>query len=148
MIVADTGAVLALLDADEQHHRTLRSLFESAPHRSKPPRAILPEVDYLVGTQLGPRAGEMFLADLADGRFVVEWGRDEDVAAANRICAKYRSLKLGLVDGVVIAVAERLKAEAIATLDLRHFAAVTIRGAPKLLPRDDASRASRSKRRP
>jgi predicted nucleic acid-binding protein len=147
VIVADTGAVLALLDADEEHHRALRSLFETAPDRWILPWAILPEVDYLVGTQLGPRAEEMFLADLADGRFAVEWGRDEDVAAANRICAKYRALRLGLVDGVVIAVAERLKAAAIATLDLRHFAAVTIRGAPKLLPRDDASRTSRSKRR-
>ena len=66
---------------------------------------------------------------------------------ANRICAKYRSLRLGLVDAVVIAVAERLEAEAIATLDLRHFGAVTIRGAPKLLPRDDGSRAARARRR-
>jgi hypothetical protein len=37
---------------------------------------------------------------------------------------------------VVIAVAERLGAEAIATLDLRHFAAVEIQGSPRLLPRD------------
>ncbi|MCI0400639.1 MAG: PIN domain-containing protein, partial [Gammaproteobacteria bacterium] len=49
---------------------------------------------------------------------------------------RYRSLRLGLVDAVVIAIAERLKAEAILTLDLRHFGAVDIRGRPKLLPRD------------
>lgn len=36
----------------------------------------------------------------------------------------------------MIAVAERLNAKAIATLDLRHFGAVEIRGRPKLLPRD------------
>ncbi|MGH8644521.1 MAG: hypothetical protein ACREX4_08730 [Gammaproteobacteria bacterium] len=40
------------------------------------------------------------------------------------------------MDAVVIAVAERLNAEAIVTLDLRHFGAVDIRGRPKLLPRD------------
>ena len=40
------------------------------------------------------------------------------------------------MDAVVIAVAERLKAEAIATLDLKHFGAVKIRGGPRLLPRD------------
>ena len=79
---------------------------------------------------------ETFLADLADGAFSVEWGRDEDLAVARRIHTRYRSLRLGLVDAVVIATAERLKAEAIATLDLRHFAAVSIKGNPRLLPRD------------
>jgi hypothetical protein len=41
-----------------------------------------------------------------------------------------------LVDSVVMAIAERRKAEAIATLDLGHFAAVTLRNRPHLLPRD------------
>jgi hypothetical protein len=36
----------------------------------------------------------------------------------------------------VIAMAERLGAKAIATLDLRHFGAVAIKGRPRLLPRD------------
>jgi predicted nucleic acid-binding protein len=138
VIVADTGAIVALLDADETHHRVLRKLFEAAPHRWVLPWAVLPEVDYLLGTQLGPRAEETFLADLSEGTFAVEWGREQDLADAHRICEQYRALRLGLVDGVVIATAERLKAEAIATLDLRHFGAVKIRGNPKLLPRDTA----------
>jgi hypothetical protein len=33
-------------------------------------------------------------------------------------------------------VTERLRADAIATLDMRHFAAVSIKGNPLLLPRD------------
>ena len=43
---------------------------------------------------------------------------------------------IGLFDGVVMAVAERRQAAAIATLDLRHFAAARLRGGPRLLPRD------------
>jgi hypothetical protein len=35
-----------------------------------------------------------------------------------------------------MATAERLRVDAIATLDVRHFAAVKIAGSPKLLPRD------------
>jgi predicted nucleic acid-binding protein len=31
MIVADTGAVVALVDADDRHHLLLRSLFERGP---------------------------------------------------------------------------------------------------------------------
>ena len=100
------------------------------------PWAILPEVDYLVGAELGPQAQEAFLADLADGAFSVEFGRDADITRAHAIGRRYRALKLGLVDAVVIAIAERLRAEAIATLDLRHFGAVKIAGSPRLLPRD------------
>lgn len=100
------------------------------------PWAILPEVDYLVAAHLGAKAQEAFLGDLADGAFSVEWGRDEDLAVARRICTRYRSLRLGLVDAAVIATAERLKADAIATFDLRHFAAVSIKGNPHLFPRD------------
>jgi uncharacterized protein len=78
----------------------------------------------------------LFLEDLAAGAFTVEWGSAEDVQRANVLHGKYRALRLGLADGVVIAIAERLRAKAIATLDLRHFGAVAIRGRPKLLPRD------------
>lgn len=136
MIVVDTGAMLALLDAGEDHHPILKDLYEENAGAWILPSAILPEVDYLVTAHLGAKAQEAFLADLADGAFSVEWGRDEDLAVAHRICARYRSLRIGLVDAMVIAAAERLKADAIATLDLRHFSAVSIKGNPRLLPRD------------
>jgi hypothetical protein len=35
-----------------------------------------------------------------------------------------------------MAVAERRRTDVIATLDLRHFGAVTLRGRPRLVPRD------------
>ena len=98
--------------------------------------AILPEVDYLAASELGARAQEAFLADLAEGAFAVEYGTHEDLDRAHVIGRKYRALKLSLVDAVVIAIAERVEADAIATLDLRHFGAVKIAGSPRLLPRD------------
>ena len=136
MIVVDTGAMLALLDAGEEYHPVLKDLYDEDPDAWILPAAILPEVDYLVAAYLGAKAQDAFLADLADGAFSVEWGRDEDLAVARRIHTRYRSLRLGLVDAVVIAMAERLKADAIATLDVRHFAAVSIKGSPRLLPGD------------
>ena len=136
MIVVDTGALLALLDASEDNHALLKRLYDESSYGWILPWAILPEVDYLVAAHLGVKAQEVFLADLAEGAFSVEWGRDDDLAVARRICTRYRSLRLGLVDAAVIATAERLKVEAIATLDLRHFAAVSIKGNPRLLPRD------------
>ena len=136
MIVADTGAIVALVDADDRSHRALRAHFESDPDAWVLPWAILPEVDYLLAEHVGSRAGDAFRADLAAGAYVVEWGDEADLIRAHALCTRHRALRLGLVDGVVISVAERLRAEAIATLDLRHFGVVQIRGRPRLLPRD------------
>jgi predicted nucleic acid-binding protein len=136
VIVADTGAIIALVDADDKHHRSLRVLFENDPESWLLPWAVLPEVDYLLSAHVGARAEEAFLADLGAGIYRVEWGKDQDLERAQDLATRYRALRLGLVDGVVIAVAERLRAGAIATLDLRHFGTVSIRGRPRLLPRD------------
>jgi len=136
VIIVDTGAMLALLDVSEDHHRVIKDLYEDNRHQWVVPSAILPEVDYLVAAHLGAKAQEAFLADLAEGAFSVDWGRDEDLVLAHKLHTRHRSLRLGLVDILVIATAERLKAKAIATLDIRHFGAVSIKGNPRLLPRD------------
>jgi hypothetical protein len=135
VIVADTGAVVALLDREERHHRVLRALHAEAPDAWTLPWAILPEVDYLVETQLGSRVQRLWLADLAGGRFAVEWGSAGDLPAALALVTKYAALELGLVDALVMTIAERLLAD-IATLDLRDFGAVTLKHGPRLLPRD------------
>lgn len=136
MIVADTGGIVALVDADDRHHLALRSLYTRDPSSWLLPWAILPEVDYLLRAHLGERVALAFFNDLADGRWAVAWGEGSELGRARELNRRYRALGLGLVDGVVMAVAERLGAEAIATVDLRHFGAVTLRGEPRLLPRD------------
>ena len=136
MIVADTGAVIALIDRDDRHHAPLLEIYERDPDAWVLPWAILPEVDYLLLTHVDARAELAFLDDLAAARWAVEWGGPEDLTRAHALCKRYRRLALGLVDGVVIAQAERLGAEAIATLDVRHFGAVRVEGVPRLLPRD------------
>lgn len=136
MIVADTGAMIALIDADDRHHATMVELFERDPGDWILPWAILPEVDYLLLAHVSARAEQAFVRDIADGAFSVEWGEDGDLERAAQLCAKYAKFELGLVDAAVMAVAERLRAGAIATLDLRDFGAVKLVGAPKLLPRD------------
>jgi hypothetical protein len=136
VIVADTGALLALLDAKDRHHRVLRQLFEEDPDAWVIPWAVLPEVDYLTLKHLGAKVELALLEDLAEGRYLIEWGEPGDLDRAQQLARRHRALELGLVDGVVIAVAERLEARAIATLDVRDFGAVAIRGSPRLLPRD------------
>jgi uncharacterized protein len=136
VIIADTGAVIALVDRKDRHHRALVEAYEASADEWLLPWAILPEVDYLLGAHVGVAAQDAFLADLAEGAYAVAWGEEEDLDDAARITRQYRSLRLGLVDAVVMAMAGRRGARAIVTLDVRHFAPVTIPGAPQLWPRD------------
>jgi predicted nucleic acid-binding protein len=136
LIVADTGAVVALVDADDRHHLAMRRAFEQAPASWVLPWAILPEVDYLLAAHVGTRAQERFLSDLAASAWTVEWGDPTDLVRAEELARRHRALRLGLVDAVVMAVAERRRASAVATLDLRHFGTVVLRGRPRLIPRD------------
>jgi uncharacterized protein len=136
VIVADTSAVLALLDADDAWHDRILALYLETGDRWVLPWAILPEVDYLVARHGGPAPAAAFRSDLAEAAWLVEWGGGEDLAGARRILERYGDLELGLVDAVVMTIAERLGADAIVTLDLRHFGAVRLEGSPRLLPRD------------
>ena len=136
MIIADTGAIVALIDGDDRHHETLLDLFNEDPVRWLLPWAILPEVDYLVAKYLGNPTEQVFVSDLSRSLYRVDWGADSDLDRADELIRQYRDLNLGLVDTIVMAMAERTKAESIATLDERHFGAVTLRGTPRLLPRD------------
>lgn len=136
MIVADTGGIVALLDAKDRHHTVLRELFEERPQAWILPWAILPEVDYLAQSELGAKVEQAFLEDLAEGVFRVDFGQANDLDRARDLCAQYESLHFGLVDAIVMATAERRKAEAIATLDLRDFGAVKLKSKVKLFPRD------------
>ena len=135
-IVVDTGAIVALVDADDKHHAAVRAIFDEQPDAWVLPWSILPEVDYLLANHVGVRAQQAFLDDLSSGVFDVEWGGEADLGRAAELHRRYRSLRLGLVDASVISMAERLGAQAIVTLDLRHFGAVSIKGRPRLLPRD------------
>lgn len=136
MIVADTSAVIALIDADSEQHDAMRAWYEADPGQWILPWSILPEVDYLLAARISSQAQIAFVQDLADGQFAVEWGTHADIVRARQLSERYQSLKLGLVDATVMAIAERLRADAIATLDLRHFGVVKLRIQPLLLPRD------------
>lgn len=136
MIVADTGAIVALVDKDDAHHETLLALFKKDPDQWLLPWAILPEVDYLLASYVGIDAERVFVSDLANGSFRMDWGADDDLRRAGELNRRFRDLKLGLVDTIVMAIAERTRADAIASIDVRHFGAVTLEGAPQLLPRD------------
>jgi hypothetical protein len=74
VIVADTGAVVALIDAQDRHHEAILALYDEDPTAWILPWAILRKVDYVLGRHVGRGAAEAFHDDLADAAFAVDGG--------------------------------------------------------------------------
>ena len=99
------------------------------------PTLVITEVAYLLGTRLGVEPEVRFLGDLAAGNLIVEPVAASDWLRIAELVAQYNDLPLGTVDASVIAAAERLGTNDIATLDRRHFAVVRANvGVLNLLP--------------
>ncbi len=124
MIVVDTGPLVAAADADDDHHETCRPFLERHAHELVVPSSVVVEACWLISSTLGPRAEAELLLSVADGELRVEDLNLDDYRRAAELVVRYDDLKLGMVDATVVAVAERLGASRVATLDRRDFSVV------------------------
>ena len=88
------------------------------------PAPLITEIGYMLYSRAGSRAEAGFLRDVADGVYELVQVTAADAARAADLVERYASLPLGTADAIVVAVAERLRAVNIATLDRRHFTVV------------------------
>lgn len=139
-LVADSGAVYALYDRDDNHHKAVKAVVNREFGPLLVPMAILAEIDYLLRTRLGTLATQRFVEGVVKGIFSLEPFTLADAQYCQRMLTRYAELDLGLADAAVIATAERLHIFQILTVDEGDFRAVqTQRGnAFKLLPADAA----------
>ncbi len=133
-VVADTGAIYALIDQRDAWHERVMTWWTQRPRSVVLPATILSEISYLLGTRIGPHADVAFARALAEGEFVVESLEPEDVQRAAELVREYADLPLGLTDATVIAIAERLDAAEILTTDRRHFQVARSRQRAALSP--------------
>jgi uncharacterized protein len=120
----DAGPLYAYVDADDDHHDECVNLVESHPGPLLVPVLVVTEVAYLIATRLGAEAEVRFLGDFAAGNLISETVAGEDWLRMAELVATYRDLPLGTVDASVVAAAERLRLNQIATLDRSHFTVV------------------------
>lgn len=85
---------------------------------------MITEVVYLLSTRVGTEAEIRFIGDVAAGNLIVEPVAAGDWLRIAELVGTYRDLPLGAVDASVIAAAERLDVNQVATLDRRHFTVV------------------------
>ncbi|WP_395159164.1 type II toxin-antitoxin system VapC family toxin [Ilumatobacter sp.] len=123
-LIIDAGPLYAYVDRDDRHHAASLDLLETHPGPLIVPTLVITEVAYLLGTRLGVDPEVRFLGDLAAGNLIVEPVAASDWLRIAELVAQYGDLPLGTVDASVIAAAERLGTNDIATLDRRHFTVV------------------------
>jgi len=118
-ILVDTGILYALADADDRWHQPAKTWLDDVSELLIVSVTALPEVAYLLHTRLGAAAELAFVQSLAGGELEVEDLRRTDLARSGDVMRRYP--EIGFVDASIVAMAERLKIETIATTDRRHF---------------------------
>jgi uncharacterized protein len=137
-IALDTSVVYARMDRNDADHEAVSAWIDEQDDELVTTPLAVAEMDYLL-TRIGgvPAAGAL-RADLRTGTYGVDWwpgAMMESVAVADR----HESMRLGLVDASLVALARRLSTTRIATLDERHFRVLEpLTGEPAftLLPAD------------
>jgi len=120
--LVDSGILYALFDTRDAWHQRATDFFKANAGDAVVPLTIIGEVGYMVESKLGP-GGPRSLADwLSQGFVQLEGLTPQDLRRMTLVMAKYPAM--GFVDASVVAIAERLMIETIATADRRHFADV------------------------
>jgi len=122
-ILTDTGVLLAALDEAEVQHERCQALLGSGAAVVVPAPVVV-ELDWLSRSRGVPPASILMLSSIADGSVLVVDLEAVDYARALVLVIRYADLGLDLVDASIVAVAERLGEDTIATLDRRHFSVV------------------------
>lgn len=127
-IIADTGGLLRALASTPtgrpsfpEYERILTSAAAVIV-----PALVLLEVDYFLRAER--KAMRRLIAEIFDPstRYEYELPLPTDIARALELDAKFEDLELGLVDGIVAAVAERRQVYRVLTSDRRDFAAIRV----------------------
>lgn len=134
LAIVDAGPLYAAADSDDRDHAASLATLSRPDLRLIVAALAIAEATYFVGRRLGPTAEQAFLSGL--GELDVEGPTGEDFARMAELVKQYEDFPLGGTDASVVALAERLDAPVIVTLDRRHFGAVKPRhcDAFELLP--------------
>lgn len=129
MLIVDTGPLLATADTDDAHHDACRELLEGDAGPLVTTALVIAEAAYLIDRQLGSHAEAGLYESIIDGALRVEDLSVTDWDRVRELVVTYADLRLGGTDASLVAIAERLGATTLATLNRRHFTVVRPRHA-------------------
>ena len=115
----DTGAILALLDADDRWHDRCREAFASLRLPLATTGAVLAEVFHLLGDHSRDVAAAWRF--LRSGAVTLLSITDADSAALEELMKRYRDRPMDFADATLVRVAEREALTTILTIDHDDF---------------------------
>lgn len=119
--IIDTSFLFALTNRNDKNHEVCLTAAQQMRGRFILPLSVLPEIAYLLDSQLGHHVMREFISQVQQPAWTLTPVTEGDLARSSQILAEYADLRIDFVDTTIIAVAERLKVTRILTLDRRHF---------------------------
>jgi uncharacterized protein len=125
----DTGPLLAAVDARDPAYELAARAMNRMRRNAIVPSPVLVEVDHLVRQRVGDKSARRFLGTVERGGHEVAYVTAGLTRRAVEFDRKYADLNLGLVDGCVMAIAERHDLP-IFTFDFTDFRATESASGP------------------
>jgi predicted nucleic acid-binding protein len=124
VILVDTNVLVAAARTADTNHDAAARLLETLDEPLLVPPTVLAEVCYLLDEWGGPDVEVRFLRDFRPGGLQLAELTTADVVRMADLVERYADLRLGGTDASLVAIAERLRIDRIATFDRRHFTVV------------------------
>jgi uncharacterized protein len=115
--LVDTGALLALLDRDDNWHADCVAAFEHARLPLATTAAVLAELFHLLGGREHQAAWRL----LRSGAVMVASIDDTDLPALQTLMDRYRDRPMGFADATLVHIATKLALPDILTVDHDDF---------------------------
>lgn len=124
--LADTGALLAILDRDDPWHVRCVEALDLFPPPLMTSAAVLAELFHLIGSSRRDVAAAWSF--LQTGVITVGAIADDDLPALARLMARYHDRPMDLADATLVHLAERESLTTILTVDNDDFETYRIGG--------------------
>jgi predicted nucleic acid-binding protein len=130
VILVDAGPLVALIDADDRHHRECVKTLAGIREPLGTVWPAITEAMYLLADVPKGQAGVWEM--LERGAVQLLALGDDDVPRMRQLMEKYADLPMDLADAALVCVADRDRVRTVFTLDRRDFGVYRLPGAKRL----------------
>ena len=125
LAIVDTGLLYAAVDKDDCEHKKAVAAMQTKGMRLIFPTLVIAETIALIGMRMGVQVEAKFLATL--DQCEIEAPHREDWGRMAALVGECEGGLLSAADASIVALAERIGAEVVITLDRERFSGVTVK---------------------